>query len=144
MVHQSNSAKKGGNMTNSEQRRLMSLMKIQNDEVTHHFFNKAGSCFNQLQAPATHTKRIMIRHSGQSDASLFATPVGEIERIFGITKRLLAKEIIEFVDQIAMNTYSSGDIVGFPYKSFGETVHLVLTSLIRELLQSTQGKSHRE
>ncbi len=135
MVHQSNTVKKGGNLSNSEQRRLWALAKVQNDEITQHFFNKVGSCFNQLQAPATHTKRIVIRINGQLEPAVLVISAKEIERIFEVTKRLMAKELLDKMDEIALNAYSSGDIVGFPYKSFSETVNLVLTSLIRELMQ---------
>ena len=50
--------------------------------------------------------------------------------------KFLAKDLLDFLDNLADDIFVSNAIKIFPYKSFSETLSLVLVSLLRELLHS--------
>ena len=50
--------------------------------------------------------------------------------------KFLAKDLLDFLDNLADDIFVSNTIKVFPYKSFSETLNLVLVSLLRELLHS--------
>lgn len=43
--------------------------------------------------------------------------------------------MLSLIDEQSMEIYSTGKIQIFPYKTFSETVNLVMVTLMRELLQ---------
>ena len=49
--------------------------------------------------------------------------------------------MIQSLDRIAYEVYIAGTLQRFPYKSFGEALNLVMTSLMRELLREKKGKT---
>lgn len=59
-----------------------------------------------------------------------------LQSIFAIAKKLLTKETLEHLDEQASDIYSLHQIKSYPYKSFSETINLVLVTLLREVLQN--------
>eukprot|EP00095_Tigriopus_kingsejongensis_P007429 maker-scaffold443_size169656-snap-gene-0.12 protein:Tk07429 transcript:maker-scaffold443_size169656-snap-gene-0.12-mRNA-1 annotation:"phosphatidylinositol 4-kinase alpha isoform x1" len=103
-------------------------------DPTTYFFHKAGSSFNQLQAPLTHA-RANLEPSDQREKVLF--PVKHLQVIFEQICQTLSKDTLEFLNTIALDVYTSGTLKIFPYKTFSETTNLVLISMLRELIQNT-------
>ncbi|KAH7932980.1 hypothetical protein HPB49_006149 [Dermacentor silvarum] len=56
--------------------------------------------------------------------------------ILAYADRILSDEMIEYLDQCAMEAYQSGQIAVNPYRSFGEVLKLVWVNLLYELLCS--------
>lgn len=101
-------------------------------DATTYFFSKYGSSFNQfpnMRFYESPEKKPRIQFSIQ-----------HLQTIFSIAKKLLTKEILEHLDEQANEVYQSQQIKSFGYKSFSETVNLVLVTLLRELLQNQSGK----
>lgn len=101
-------------------------------DATTYFFSKYGSSFNQfpnMRFYETPEKKPRIQFSIQ-----------HLQTIFSIAKKLLTKEILEHLDEQANEVWLSQQIKSFGYKSFSETVNLVLVTLLRELLQNQTGK----
>jgi hypothetical protein len=137
MVHQSNTTKKSPTMLSAEQKRLLSL-NDELDNISEHMFNKVGSCFNQLQMPITHTKKVLAQTKLKPTTTM-STPSKHVEAIFKIVERLLDNAVLQHLDKLTLSVFTAGNVSCFPYKSFSETFNLVLTSLVRELLQSSSG-----
>ena len=132
MVHQSNLGKKSHNMMSAEQRRLLALHN--NDKptmnVSDHFFNKVGTCFNQLQKPITDV--VKPEHCVKPKVA---------EELFKLGQRLLSKELLAILDKAVADLYGNGPVTSFPYKTFAEAMTFIVTSFMRELLQSSSGKA---
>lgn len=64
-----------------------------------------------------------------------------LQSIFAIAKRLLTKETLEHLDELASDIYSLHQIKSYGYKSFSETINLVLVTLLREVLQNETGNA---
>ena len=138
MVHQSNLNKKSHNMMSAEQRRLLDLhLKKQSQDLSQHLFNKVGSCFNQLQMQFTNTPRMVVEMGGKIEEEIMKTPGKFVENLFNLSQRLLKKELQEELDKIASQTY--GTDPEYLYKTINENLTFVVTSLMRELLQSSSG-----
>lgn len=58
-----------------------------------------------------------------------------------IAKKLLTTEILNFLNSEGNGIYLTCKVDMFPYRSFSETLNLVLVALLRELLQHHQGTS---
>lgn len=65
----------------------------------------------------------------------FQLPLPLLQTILAQAKMLLTKDMLLFVDEQAAEIYTTGKIRIFPYKTFSETVNLVMVTLLRELLQ---------
>jgi hypothetical protein len=124
-------------MLSAEQKRLLSL-NDELDNISEHMFNKVGSCFNQLQMPITHTKKVLAQTKLKPTTTM-STPSKHVEAIFKIVERLLDNAVLQHLDKLTLSVFTAGNVSCFPYKSFSETFNLVLTSLVRELLQSSSG-----
>ena len=104
-------------------------------DLTNIFFCKVGSCFNQLQNPLTKTKSTTVATGNSAKTPVFKEST--IRNIFQmIQDKFLNPDMIQFLDNLADDIFVTNSIKVFPYKSFSETLHLVLISLLRELLQS--------
>ena len=57
-----------------------------------------------------------------------------IRNIFQMILKFLDKTLLDYLDNLADDIFVSQTIRVFPYKSFSETLSLVLISLLRELL----------
>lgn len=101
-------------------------------DATTYFFSKYGSSFNQfpnMRFNDTPEKKFRIQF-----------PIQHLQKIFGIAKKLLTKELLEHLDEQASDIHSMHQIKSFAYKSFSETINLVMVTLLRELLQNQTGK----
>lgn len=127
MVHQSKLTGKRPTLMSAEQRRLLALNKEKpSTDMSDIMFNKIGACFNQLQSPSTSICRMDSR-----------VPVKYVEEIFQLCKRLMDKEVTSSLDKMVDEFGVS--VISYPYKSFTEAVNFIVTSLLRELLQSSTG-----
>uniref|UniRef100_A0A8D8UEF4 1-phosphatidylinositol 4-kinase n=1 Tax=Cacopsylla melanoneura TaxID=428564 RepID=A0A8D8UEF4_9HEMI len=89
-----------------------------------HFFVKYGSSFNQY--PYTHLTRT------SNDLHLSVT---QLQSVLSLAKQLLQAELLTYLDAQASYVSTNGMIGVFPYRSFSETLNLVMVTLLRELLQ---------
>ena len=49
----------------------------------------------------------------------------------------LFQELLNFLNDVALDVFTSGGAGVFPYKSFGEVVSLVMISMLREVLRNS-------
>lgn len=101
-------------------------------DATTYFFSKYGSSFNQfpnMRFYETPEKKAKIQF-----------PIQHLQTIFSIAKKLLTKETLEHLDEQASDIFSLHQIKSYGYKSFSETINLVLVTLLRELLQNQTGE----
>lgn len=102
-------------------------------DPTTYFFAKYGSSFNQFPN---------MRFNEQLDKqqSEIQFPIQHLQTIFAIAKKLLTKETLEHLDEQAADIFSLHQIKAYGYKSFSETINLVLVTLLREILQNQRGE----
>jgi len=129
MCHQSEKQK---DIERDKKLAFQSQVSVQPYDPTTYFFHKFGSSFNQLQAPLTKT----TTSSRVDKSGLLAFKEAMIRNIFQMILKFLAKDLLDFLDNLADDIFVSNTIKVFPYKSFSETLNLVLVSLLRELLHS--------
>ena len=124
---------------------FQSQASVQPYDPTTYFFHKFGSSFNQLQVFFLH-----IALLDSVDAFFFQAPLTKtnfkaqdggvcfkeatIRNIFQMILKFLDKTLLDYLDNLADDIFVSQTIRVFPYKSFSETLSLVLISLLRELL----------
>lgn len=101
-------------------------MNNQNYDPTTYFFSKFGSSFNQF--PHMKFNEMEKKHDIQ-------LPLPLLQTILTHAKLLLTKDMLSFLDEQAVEIYTTGKINIFPYKTFSETINLVMVTLLRELLQ---------
>nr|XP_022907836.1 phosphatidylinositol 4-kinase alpha [Onthophagus taurus] len=97
-----------------------------NYDFTTHFFQKFGSSFNQFQN---------MRFCENSDNQNLLFSLHNLQTILSLAKKLLTKDMLNIIDDQSLEIYSTGKIATFPYKTFSETINLVVVTLLRELLQ---------
>lgn len=100
-------------------------------DATTYFFSKYGSSFNQFPN--------MRFYEPPNKKPKIQFPIQHLQTIFAIAKKLLTKETLEHLDEQAGDIYSLHQIKSYGYKSFSETINLVLVTLLRELLQNQTG-----
>lgn len=98
-------------------------------DPTTYFFTKYGSSFNQFPN---------MRFGDQSLVyQKIQFPIQHLQTIFAISKKILTKDILEYLDEQAGDIYClHGAKTAYGYKTFSETINLVMVTLMRELLQN--------
>ncbi|KAJ8983342.1 hypothetical protein NQ317_003147 [Molorchus minor] len=92
-----------------------------------YFFSKFGSSFNQFP-------HLRINDpNDQKNQIIF--PQQYLHTILTLSKKLLTKELLTLLDEQSVEIKATGKISIFPYKTFSETINLVMVTLMRELLQ---------
>lgn len=91
-----------------------------------HFFSQFGSSFDQLPE---------MRNSVRTPESPLVLILPQLREILTLAKSLLTKDTLNFLDEQSLEIFGTGKIRIFPYRTFSETINLVLVSLLRELLR---------
>ncbi|KAJ8972794.1 hypothetical protein NQ314_000030 [Rhamnusium bicolor] len=92
-----------------------------------YFFSKFGSSFNQFP-------HLRINDPNDRKPQIIF-PQSHLHAILTLSKKLLTKDMLTLLDEQSLEIYSTGKILIFPYKTFSETINLVMVTLMRELLQ---------
>ncbi|XP_969785.1 phosphatidylinositol 4-kinase alpha isoform X4 [Tribolium castaneum] len=92
-----------------------------------YFFSKFGSSFNQFP-------HLRVNDPNDKKGQIIF-PLQHLQTILSLAKKLLTKDMLSFLDEQSLEVYTTGKIVIFPYKTFSETINLVMVTLMRELLQ---------
>ncbi|XP_055594149.1 phosphatidylinositol 4-kinase alpha isoform X1 [Uranotaenia lowii] len=111
----------------TQTKKLNSFYSIPYDPTTY-FFAKYGSSFNQFP-------NMRFCESPEKKNRL-QFPINHLQTIFALAKKLLTKETLEHLDEQAGDIYSLHQIKPYGYKSFSETINLVMVTLLREILQN--------
>ncbi|CAL1289574.1 unnamed protein product [Larinioides sclopetarius] len=114
----------GGSGLSSKRASLYSQSSLTYDPTVYYFY-KFGSSFGKLPA--------LGLLKDEENALIFS--VNHLQAVLAIAKKLLTKDLLEYLDEQASEIYNSGQLKIFPYKTFSETINLVLVCLLRELLQ---------
>lgn len=114
-------------------KKLFSYYSVPYDP-TRYFFTKFGSSFNQF--PNMRSFEVESDSESQSKRDKIQFPINHLQQIFAFAKKLLAKEVLEYLDEKACDIFALLQNKTFGYKSFSETINLVIVTLLRELLQN--------
>ncbi|KAK5638099.1 hypothetical protein RI129_012394 [Pyrocoelia pectoralis] len=112
---------------NSNQSKLSSNQGAMNIDPSTYFFSTFGSSFNQFP-------HLRITDASEKKSRLLF-PINHLQTILGLAKNLLTKDMLTFIDDQSFEIFSTGKIKIFPYKTFSETINLVMVTLLQELLQ---------
>ncbi|XP_073835112.1 phosphatidylinositol 4-kinase III alpha isoform X2 [Musca autumnalis] len=115
---------------NKQKPQLHTYFSVPYDPRTH-FFTRYGSSFNQF--PNMRVTETPTKH--QKALTMPPFPIQHLQTIFAVAKKLLTKETLEHLDEQASDIFALHQIKGYCYKSFSETLNLVLVTLLREILQ---------
>lgn len=114
-------------------KKLFSYYSVPYDPARY-FFTKFGSSFNQF--PNMRSFEVESDSESQSKRDKIQFPINYLQQIFAFSKKLLAKEVLEYLDEKACDIFALLQNKTFGYKSFSETINLVVVTLLRELLQN--------
>lgn len=114
-------------------KKLFSYYSVPYDP-TRYFFTKFGSSFNQF--PNMRSFEVEGDSESQSKRDKIQFPINHLQQIFAFSKKLLSKEVLEYLDEKAEDIFALLQNKTFAYKSFSETINLVVVTLLRELLQN--------
>jgi phosphatidylinositol 4-kinase len=114
-------------------RKLFSYYSVPYDP-TRYFFTKFGSSFNQFPNMKSFEHDLDVESQIKREKIQF--PINHLQQIFAFAKKLLAKEILEYLDERADEVFGMLQNKTFGYKSFSETINLVIVTLLRELLSN--------
>lgn len=103
-------------------------------DPTHYFFTKFGSSFNQFPNMRSFEQDSDFEMQQKREKIQF--PINHVQQIFAFAKKLLSKEILEVLDEKAEDAFGLIQNNTYGYKSFSETINLVIVTLLRELLQN--------
>nr|XP_053628095.1 phosphatidylinositol 4-kinase alpha-like [Cherax quadricarinatus] len=87
-----------------------------------YFFQKYGSSFGAN-----------FPQLSQYDHTL-VFPVQHLQTVLASAKKLLGKEVLTVLDEVASEVFASCQVKMFPYRTVRETLNLVMVTLLRELL----------
>ncbi|XP_013387820.1 phosphatidylinositol 4-kinase alpha-like [Lingula anatina] len=88
------------------------------------YFNTPGSCFTRKRNKGPTPGQRLISFSS-SDVQLLLT----------WARKLLSKEKLQSIDVAASSLFAGSQHQRFPYKSFSETISLVLVAMLRDILK---------
>ncbi|KAL0266294.1 UNVERIFIED_CONTAM: hypothetical protein PYX00_008881 [Menopon gallinae] len=91
-----------------------------------YYFSKFGSSFNQLshlRMSESPTKKNCLKLS-----------IVHLQNILALAKKLLTKDMLNFLDGEANEFYATDSRKLFPYNTFSEILNLTLVTLLREIL----------
>ncbi|XP_037935498.1 phosphatidylinositol 4-kinase alpha isoform X1 [Teleopsis dalmanni] len=117
---------------NKQRPQLLTYFSVPYDPRTY-FFTKYGSSFNQF--PNMRVCDTPTKSKSLTNGNMAIFPIQHLQTIFAVAKKLLTKETLEHLDEQASDIFALHQIKGYCYKSFSETLNLVLVTLLRELLQ---------
>ena len=117
----------------STKKKLFNYYSVPYDP-TRYFFTKFGSSFNQF--PNMRSFELDSDCESQSKRDKIQFPINHLQQIFAFSKKLLAKEVLEYLDEKAEDIFALLQNKTFGYKTFSETINLVAVTLLRELLQN--------
>lgn len=115
--------------------RLFSYFSVPYDP-TRYFFTKFGSSFNQFPNMRSFEQDVYNDSDSQSIRNKIQFPINHLQTIFALSKKLLTKEVLEYLDEKAEDIFGLLQNKTFGYKSFSETINLVIVTLLREILQN--------
>uniref|UniRef100_T1J2J9 Thymidine kinase, cytosolic n=1 Tax=Strigamia maritima TaxID=126957 RepID=T1J2J9_STRMM len=96
-------------------------------DPTTYYFSKYGSSFGQIAT---------IETMDPSEENPFNFSIVHLQAVLSNAKKLLTKQLLQYLDDQALDIFMSGEVLIFPYKGFSETMNLVVVSLLRNLLQN--------
>lgn len=62
-----------------------------------------------------------------------------LQTVLANAKKLLSKDVLSVLDEVAGEVFASFQVKMFPYRSLRETLNLVMVTLLRELLAYQKG-----
>ncbi|KAH8303925.1 hypothetical protein KR044_012424, partial [Drosophila immigrans] len=121
--------------TSKQKPSLQSYFSVPYDPRTH-FFTRYGSSFNQFPHMRVNACESPSKTSGVKPLYRVPPfPIQHLQTIFAVSKKLLTKDTLEYLDELGSDIFSLHLNTGNCYKSFSEMLNLVLVTLLRELLQ---------
>lgn len=88
------------------------------------FFTKYGSSFSSVEVD------IFLKETNNLHFSIV-----HLQSVFEAAKCVLNRDLLVSLDAISSEIFSKGELKQFPYKSFTETLTLVMLTLLKDLLQ---------
>ncbi|CAH1801953.1 unnamed protein product [Owenia fusiformis] len=98
-------------------------------EVRVNYFSVIGSSFPQTNLPTSQTTKPEEETFGKIHLSQ-----SQLKCLLGIAVKMVNKELMVALDVDASELFAGGHVTQFPYKSFNETLYLVLVTVLRDLL----------